>query len=217
MARWARRPFFRENGLEKSGDWVCAGVQASARHLFQGRRRRVERSDGSRALEVDSAGVTSGPRDGRRWIRWPRERDGPPEGPPGPAHSETPPAWVTSWRVFACCPCWAKGPREGLPGDTDRAGRQAGRAQGQPAPGRRASIVGPLQHTHIVPILSSQDIPEQGLRILCFRTWGGRPWSICWTSWRTVHRASFRSRTAGDPRPGREPRPRCASDRGYRT
>ena len=30
-----------------------------------------------------------------------------------------------------------------------------------------------LQHTHIVPILSSHDLPERGLRVLCFPSMGG--------------------------------------------
>ncbi len=91
-----------------------------------------------------------------------------------PAFDRPTPASGANWPAFACWPCWAAGPR-GRSTWRRRPSWPTGRSSSRSAPlqGGEHRLLARLQHTHIVPILSSQDLPERGLRILCLPYLGG--------------------------------------------
>ena len=177
MARWARRPFFRENGLEKSADVGVPGFRPPPDTFFRDAAAEWNGiDDGSSALESDSAGVvclapvTAG--DGS--VRHASEtvlR----EVPPGPATLRTNAPRVgdelAGFRLLAVLGHGAEG-RVYLATQTELADRPVV-LKVSPLRGGEHRSLARLQHTHIVPILSSQDIPEQGLRILCLPYMGG--------------------------------------------
>ncbi len=177
MARWARRPFFRENGLEKSADVGVPGFRPPPDTFFRDAAAEWNGiADGSSALESDSAGVdclapaTAG--DGsvghasETVLR---------ELPPGPATLRTNAPRVgdelAGFRLLSVLGQGADG-RVYLATQTELADRPVV-LKVSPLRGAEHRSLARLQHTHIVPILSSQDIPEQGLRILCLPYMGG--------------------------------------------
>jgi serine/threonine protein kinase len=177
MNRWVRRPFLRRDGLGQPAGADVPGFRPAPDTFFRDAVAGWNSTDrgsieliGDRPTVVRRARVTTG--DGP--VRAPDESvrtEGPPASEPPRTTAPRAGDELAGFRVLAVLGRGAEGTVY-LATQTELADRPVV-LKVSPLQGGEHRSLARLQHTHIVPILSSQDLPERGLRVLCLPYMGG--------------------------------------------